>query len=73
MPKIDIQKLKASVEDHHDPFEFYLYIVLSKEGKLEDCPYSKDKTFLNQLLDHYESVEEYEMCCDLRLRLQQLN
>lgn len=73
MPKIDIQKLKASVEEQHDPFEFYLYIVLSKEGLLDDCPFCKDEKFLNKLLDHYESVEEYEMCCDLRLRLEQLN
>lgn len=69
MSKIDIDKLKASVESKHEPFDFHLYLVLSQGGSLTDCPYCEDKTFLDKLLKHYETTEEYELCLDLRKRL----
>lgn len=63
MAKIDVSKLSKSIEVDADPFNFYLYLTISNNGKIdENNPYRKDRKFLDTLLHHYEAEENFELC-----------
>lgn len=73
MARIDVRKLSQSIEADPDPFNFYLYLTISNNGKLdENNPYREDKSFLNTLISHYEAEENYELCVDYIRRLKKV-
>lgn len=68
--KIDINKLKEVIEQKHDPFDFYLFLVINNNCCItNDNPFANDIAFLETLLQHYEAEEKFHLCVELRKRL----